>query len=142
MCVFDITMLLNLISNRSYTDLHQYPIFPTLYFYDNDNLLVRRDLKEHIGLNEVTESQKERKVLFYIAYQENFHDIQENDEFSEDFDNRSHLFTTHYSNIVYIQFSNLLVTSLYNFNTSVSGLFSKSFFCDIWSDNRDMVYDW
>ena len=115
MCVFDIIMLLNLISNRSYTDLHQYPIFPTLYFYDKDNLLVKRDLKEHIGLNEVTESQKERKVLFYIAYQETFHDIQENNEFSEDFDIRSHLFNTHYSNIVYT--SNYLIRTFpYSFS--------------------------
>ena len=33
MCVFDIIMLINLISNRSFIDLHQYPIFPLLYFY-------------------------------------------------------------------------------------------------------------
>ena len=107
MCIFDIIILLNLISNRSYIDLHQYPVFPTLYFFNKEEKMLRRDFKEHIGLNELTETQKERKGLFYIAYQETLNEIKENSEFSEDFVKKSHLFNTHYSNIVYT--SNFLI---------------------------------
>jgi len=34
MCTFDIIILINLISNRLYKDLTQYPVFPVLFFYD------------------------------------------------------------------------------------------------------------
>ena len=116
MCVFDIIMLLNLISNRSYTDLHQYPIFPMLFFFDKNNLLVGRDMKEQIGLNEVTESIKERKNLFFTAYQERIKTMEDNDEFNEDFEDKSHLFNTHYSNIVYTS-NYLMRTFPYSFSS-------------------------
>ena len=113
MSIFDIIMLINLISNRSYNDLHQYPIFPTLYFIDKNNnnsnnskfSITRRDLKEQIGYQEMNEGQKERKKLILFAYNSS------NDEMFGNTNNLSlenkRLFNTHYSNIVYA--SNFMV---------------------------------
>ena len=101
MCVFDIIMLLNLISNRSYNDLHQYPIFPALYFYDKDNSISKRDFKEHIGFQNITEDQKTRKNLYLLSYNESTTEINDFEENDNDIEIKSHLFNTHYSNIVY-----------------------------------------
>ena len=88
---FDLILLINLISNRSYIDLHQYPIFPILFFYDK-NALIKRDLKEHIGFQNETDSQKKKKETIINTYKSNKDDGDINDLF---------YFSTHYSNIVY-----------------------------------------
>ena len=51
MCAFDIIILMNLIANRSYTDLNQYPVFPVMFFYNNNNKIqaIERNFKSHIG---------------------------------------------------------------------------------------------
>ena len=88
---FDLILLMNLISNRSYIDLHQYPIFPILFFYDK-NAIVKRDLKEHIGFQTETDSQRKRKESITQMYKSNKEEGDMNDLF---------YFNTHYSNIVY-----------------------------------------
>ena len=88
---FDLILLINLISNRSYIDLHQYPVFPLLFFYDN-NTLIKRDLKEHIGFQNETDLQKKRREAITEIYK----------SIKEDGDmNFLFYFNTHYSNIVY-----------------------------------------
>ena len=48
---FDIIIFLNILSNRSYIDLFQYPVFPLLFYYEkkenNNYILTPRDLKNH-----------------------------------------------------------------------------------------------
>ena len=100
MCVFDIIMLINLISNRSYIDLHQYPIFPILYFFDKTNEVIKRDFKQHIGFQDVTDNLKERKNLFLISYRESLNNISEFSE-TDEAEINAHCFNTHFSNIVY-----------------------------------------
>ena len=106
---FDLILLINLLSNRSYNDLNQYPIFPMLYFYDNNNKIIKRDFKEHIGFQSETDLQKRRKELIIETYKSNKEDedIEENDLF---------YFNAHYSNIVYT--SNFMIR-----------LFPYSFLC-------------
>ena len=66
---FDVIILLNLLSNRSYNDLYQYPVFPILFFYDkdienennDDYKLVERDLGNHIGFQICTKMGEKRK---------------------------------------------------------------------------------
>ena len=94
---FDLIIFLNLISNRSYIDLFQYPVFPNLFFFENRNELIQRDLKIHVGLQDSTENQKERKEAFMSTYEESDND---NIAFVE-IDEKVHYFNTHYSNIVY-----------------------------------------
>ena len=91
---FDLILLINLISNRSYIDLNQYPIFPMIYFYDKNNKIIKRDFKEHIGFQSETDLQKRRKEIIIEAYKSNKEDedIEENGLF---------YFNSHYSNIVY-----------------------------------------
>ena len=100
MCVFDIIIIINLISNRSFNDLYQYPIFPLLCLYDKKNDKYNdRDFKEHIGFQENTDKSKERKSLFVQIYQDNYDDNEDNSSV--------YCFNTHYSNSVYT--SNYLI---------------------------------
>ena len=94
---FDLIIFFNLISNRSYIDLFQYPVFPNLFFYESKNELIQRDLKTHVGLQESTPNQKSRKEAFLLAYDESDNDSIAFVEIEE----KAHYFNTHYSNIVY-----------------------------------------
>ena len=98
-CIFDIILLINLISNRTFIDLYQYPVFPLLFFYDKSNNAIPRDLNNHIGLQDVTEVSKKRKELFHKMLLE-YEDIDEENK-KKDL-NIPYFFNTHYSNIVYI----------------------------------------
>ena len=97
MSIFDSIIIINLISNRSYIDLHQYPIFPLLFFYDKNHNEIERNFKEHIGFQTKTEEGKKRKSSFKILYKSN----KEEKEEDNDPDKNIYYFNTHYSNIVY-----------------------------------------
>ena len=106
MCIFDILIMINIISNRSYSDLFQYPVFPLLYFYDNKkiNEKLNRDLKKHIGFQTISEKAKQRKEYF----NESFTGQKEELLYGRDQDNEEPFyFNTHYSNVVYT--SNYLI---------------------------------
>ena len=107
MCNFDIIMIINLISNRSFSDLYQYPIFPVLYLYDKQNNVIDRDFKEHIGFQEKSETSKFRKSLILEIYEESANEnIYEDNEQNEE-NEQIYCFNTHYSNSVYT--SNFLI---------------------------------
>ena len=102
MCIFDIIMLINLISNRSYNDLYQYPVFPLIYFYNKKTgYSVNRNLKEHIGFQEITDNSKVRKDLFMKVYKETVNEIKEYTENCLEQKIDLHCFNTHYSNSIY-----------------------------------------
>ena len=95
MCIFDLLILLNLISNRSYIDLHQYPVFPLLFFYDKkESHEIKRDFKKHIGLQYTDSSESKKRY-------ENFNKTFINSKKDPDDEEDPHYFNTHYSNIVY-----------------------------------------
>ena len=100
-CTFDIIILLNLLSNRSYNDLYQYPIFPLLFFYDkldiNNYSLVPRTLNCHIGFQTDTKSGETRKKQFINSYEMTKEEI--NDGISDIAE--AYYFNTNYSNSVY-----------------------------------------
>ena len=103
LCTFDIITLLNLLSNRSYNDLYQYPVYPLLFFYekkDNPNSysLVPRTLNSHIGFQTDTKSGETRKKLFVNSYEMTKEEI--NDGISDI--PEAYYFNTNYSNTVYI----------------------------------------
>ena len=59
---FDALIYLNLLSNRSYNDIYQYPIFPLLFFYDiNEHNKIERDLENHIGFQVNSKKSEKRK---------------------------------------------------------------------------------
>ena len=102
MCVFDIIMIINLISNRSYNDLYQYPVFPLLYFYNKKSgQIVNRNIKEHIGFQDITESARIRKDLFLKVYKETVNEIKEYTDNNLEYNIGLHCFNTHYSNSIY-----------------------------------------
>ena len=111
MCNFDIIMMINLISNRSFNDIYQYPIFPLLYFYDKQSNMINRDFKEHIGFQEISDKSKLRKNLIIKSYQETINEVNENSYYeNEDKDEKKndiYCFNTHYSNSIYT--SNYLI---------------------------------
>ena len=61
---FDIIILINIFSNRSFRDIYQYPIFPILY----DSINLKRNMEEQIGFQEISEESKNRKQLFIVNY--------------------------------------------------------------------------
>jgi hypothetical protein len=90
MCIFDIIMLINLISNRSYIDIFQYPIFPLLFFCNTENIVFKRDFSNHIGLQTVDESSREREQMIVYTYEQ-----------ASIEDMECSYFNTHYSNDIY-----------------------------------------
>ena len=98
---YDLLTIINLLSNRSFKDLYQYPIFPILYKVNNimDNIIEQeRDLSQHIGMQEINEESRSRKIDFDELY---------STYFRNKIVNSSCLFNTHYSNSVYV--SNYLI---------------------------------
>ena len=106
---FDLIIYLNLLSNRSYVDLFQYPVFPILFFYEknenennNQYTFLLRNLNQHIGFQDKTENQLIRKNIIIHTYNES---VRENEEFEqndeEDLIETPFYFKTHYSNNVY-----------------------------------------
>ena len=90
---YDKLAIINLFSNRSFNDLHQYPIFPMFY----KNILYKdRDMGTHIGLLEINSASANRKKLFLDSYNTTKTEI-ENGESNEEL----YLFTTHYSNPIF-----------------------------------------
>ena len=108
MSIFDIILLINLISNRSYIDLSQYPVFPLLFFYDKEKKgntdteykKAIRDLKKHIGFQTRTTNSSNRNKMFM-----NFYKKCEEEE--DELNDTKHYFETHYSTPFYI--SNYLI---------------------------------
>ena len=89
---FDLLTIVNLLSNRSFKDLYQYPIFPNLYKPCNILTDKERNLGIHIGLQELTEKSKIRKKIIEESFKysnEEKNDLEENNE--------NYLFSTHYS---------------------------------------------
>ena len=104
---FDIIMLINLFSNRSFKDIYQYPVFPMLYNHIKKN----RDMKMHIGLQKINKESEKRVNLINQTYKSSYEDYLG----SHGSMNPVHLFNTHYSNPIYT--SNFLIRLLpYSFS--------------------------
>ena len=102
MSVFDIIIIINLISNRSYIDLNQYPVFPVLYFYESEKQnKIERDLKEHIGFQTCTKESKKRKEIIIQLFNSNKEDLENGDIEEEELNDNINFFNTQYSNAVY-----------------------------------------
>ena len=107
---FDLLSIINLLSNRSFKDLYQYPVFPNLYKIINilnKGKKRERDLGEHLGIQDLSQKSKDRKVIIedsYIhliegmKYMKNRND---NNEGDDEEDENICLFNSHYSNPVY-----------------------------------------
>ena len=96
---YDILIYINLLANRSFNDLFQYPIFPMLY----DTIKKKRVMGQHIGLQSIDPQSKARIDLILDSYKSAFEDFKsENDSAF-----RLCLFNTHYSNPIYT--SNYLI---------------------------------
>jgi len=90
---YDKLIIINLLSNRSFKDIYQYPVFPMFY---NHIGIKERDMNSHIGFLELNEESKKRKQQIIESYQTNLDDkkfLQEQEEIC--------LFNTYYSNPIY-----------------------------------------
>ena len=97
---YELLTIINLLSNRSFKDLYQYPIFPILYKPNNilDNEKYKeRDLGQHLGIQALNNKSKDRKELIEDSYMASI-ESQKNGEGGE----KPCLFNTHYSNPVYV----------------------------------------
>ena len=73
-------MNLNIFGNRSFRDITQYPVFPwLLQFYDLNNKTLEkveyRDFKLPMGMMELTEKGKKRKVRYIEKYNLSYLDL-------------------------------------------------------------------
>ena len=97
---YDLLILINLLSNRSFKDLYQYPVFPILYktskILENEKRK-ERDLSEHLGLQTITEKSEQRTEL--IKGLENGNLTNNSSKKGKSKDN--YLFNIHYSNPIY-----------------------------------------
>ena len=104
--LYDLLIVINLIANRSFKDLYQYPVFPILY--NKSKILEKeekqeRDLSKHLGLQIITKKSEQRMEL-----------ILGSDNTSENEDNKSnskkkkakdnYLFNIHYSNPIFTSY--------------------------------------
>jgi hypothetical protein len=90
---YDKLILINLLSNRSFKDIYQYPIFPMFYEHIG---IKERDMNKHIGLLDINEESSQRKKLIMQSYDINKDEIKFQQEPEE-----VYLFNTHYSNPIY-----------------------------------------
>ena len=109
---FDMIVYLNLLSNRSYIDLFQYPIFPLLFFYEKnddifDPLTYPRNLNQHIGFQVISEKSKIRKNMIKYTFDEMVKEFEETEDQNQEIIEKPIYFKTHYSNNVYT--SNFLI---------------------------------
>ena len=98
---YDLLTIINLLSNRSFKDLYQYPIFPILYEVKNimgNEIEQERDLSLHIGMQKINKDSRSRKITFDELYMNSSRN---------EIIKSSYLFNTHYSNSVYA--SNYLI---------------------------------
>ena len=107
---YDLLSIINLLSNRSFKDLYQYPVFPNLYKIINilnKGKKRERDLGEHLGIQDLSQKSKDRKVIIEDSY---IHSIEgmkfmknrnDNKEGDDEEDENISLFNSHYSNPVY-----------------------------------------
>ena len=101
----DMIIYLNLLSNRSYNDLFQYPVFPLLFLFEKDIpkgefIYKGRKLDKHIGFQEISEKSVMRTKMVKETY---IQTLRENEEIeSETIEPENPFyFQTHYSNNVY-----------------------------------------
>ena len=97
-CNFDLIILMNLIANRSYLDLAQYPVFPVLFFREKgkqENLDRKLDL--HIGFQDLNKPSKDRKEQFINRYISDKNKTDEEDEEDEGEEKDLHYFYINYS---------------------------------------------
>ena len=98
----DMILYLNLLSNRSFVDLFQYPVFPLLFLYEKNEFqkytFHYRELKLHIGFQEISKKSIQRKKLINDTFKDslNLKEKENNDNNEEAF-----YFKTHYSNNIY-----------------------------------------
>ena len=99
---FDIIILMNLVANRSYLDLNQYPVFPVMFFYDGVKpQSIERNFKSHIGFQTHISQAKKRFQIVNKNFNDN-NKIEDEDEEEEEEENHNLCyFNTHFSNIVY-----------------------------------------
>ena len=99
----DLLIYLNLLSNRSYNDLFQYPVFPLFFVYDkiqeNNFKRLERKLNRHIGFQIFSEKAKQRKQLIKQSFKDDMNSINEEEE-----DRQNEIpsyFQTHFSTHIY-----------------------------------------
>ena len=69
---YDLLVLINLLSNRSFKDLYQYPVFPTLYKPSKileKEIKKERDLSQHLGLQDISKTKSMRIARYNPARQ-------------------------------------------------------------------------
>ena len=101
---YDLLVMINLLSNRSFKDLLQYPVFPMLYLQLDSSKKqienkkkIKRDLSKHVGLQEI-EMSKNRTDKFL----EKLNYIDEMDGMDEDEIQANYILGTFYSTNFYV----------------------------------------
>ena len=112
--IYDLLTLINLLSNRSFKDLYQYPVFPILY--NPSKILEKeknkeRDLSQHLGLQNITKKSEQRAQIIKKLDNDEEDDDNEKKKLSHSAKKKkskeNYLFNIHYSNPIFV--SNYLI---------------------------------
>ncbi len=123
---FEFLMWLNIYSNRSYKNIHEYPVFPWIIsnykIIEDENKQLRednleiRDLSKPMGMLEISDRGKKRKEEYINIFYESYN-LNSNTKFNldEDYlynyniidiDEIPHIYGSHYSNPAYVSHYN------------------------------------
>ena len=89
---YDLLTIINILANRSFRDIYQYPAFPLLYKPSCIDLKYKRDMSHHVGLQPFEEASR-KKDFILKGY--------------DDEDKKPYLLNTYFSNSIFV--SNFLV---------------------------------
>ena len=104
---YDIIIIINILSNRSFNDIYQYPIFPLLFIYQKKinpgetnavREYLKRDMNKQLGLQNKTPQSSRRKEEIEKAYQVSIIEVEEAGLKADDI----FYFNSHYSNALYV----------------------------------------
>ena len=60
---YDLLTIINILANRSFKDLYQYPVFPLLYNPSYIDLKNKRDMSQHVGLQPYKEAELKKNFI-------------------------------------------------------------------------------
>jgi hypothetical protein len=94
---YDLLTIINILANRSFKDLYQYPVFPLLYNPSYIDLKNERDMSQHVGLQPYEEAKLKKNLIIqsYLVDDEGY--LKENGK-----KEKNYLLNEYFSNPIYV----------------------------------------
>ena len=103
--LYDLLTFINLLANRSFKDLYQYPVFPILYNKSKileQEKIQERDLSKHLGLQVITKKSEQRMELILGSDNASENETDNSISSRRRKSKENYLFNIHYSNPIFV----------------------------------------